>query len=75
MRKKRLKNEKKIQNAFRVEMGLLVDQPKQGYGSTNDGNTARRFFQNSTLSALITGVDQEIINRFHVILQTISSDC
>lgn len=56
-------------------MGLLVDQPKQGYGSTNDGNTAWRFCQNSTLSASIIGINQEIIDRFHAILQTISSDC
>ncbi|KAK4884126.1 hypothetical protein RN001_000397 [Aquatica leii] len=27
-------------------MGLLVDKPKPGYGSTNDGNTARKFFSN-----------------------------
>lgn len=26
--------------------GLIVDTPKQGTGSSNDGNTARRFFQN-----------------------------
>ncbi|KAG5862633.1 hypothetical protein JTB14_004501 [Gonioctena quinquepunctata] len=44
-------------------------QPKQGYGSTNDGNTARRFFRNSDVSASITGLDEGIIKRFHVILQ------
>ncbi|EFN82709.1 hypothetical protein EAI_00063, partial [Harpegnathos saltator] len=37
------------------------------------GNTTRRFFENSTLSSSITGVDEELIKRFHVILQTISS--
>ncbi|XP_050295677.1 uncharacterized protein LOC126735653 [Anthonomus grandis grandis] len=35
---------KKIQEAFRLEMGLLVDKPKPGFGSSNDGNIARRFF-------------------------------
>lgn len=33
----------------------------------------RRFFENTTTSARITGVDEELINRFHIILQTISS--
>lgn len=36
------------------------------------GNTARIFFQNSKKSAEITGVDEELIKRFHIILQTIS---
>lgn len=62
-----------IQNNFRNEMGLLVDIPKSGgSGTTNDGNTARRFFKNATLSASITGVDETVIKRFGVILQTVS---
>jgi hypothetical protein len=40
---------KKIQEAFKKEMGLLVDLPTAGYGNTNDGNTARRFFQDPEL--------------------------
>lgn len=61
-----------IQKGFRLQLGLIVDQPKQGFGSTNDGNTARRFFENSTISSSITGVDLDLIKRFHVILQVIS---
>ena len=34
---------KLIIERFRKEYGILVDQPKQGSGNTNDGNTARRF--------------------------------
>ena len=34
---------------------------------------ARRFFENSSISATITGVSESLINRFHVILQAISS--
>ena len=30
------------------QMGLFVDIPKPGSGITNNGNTARRFFQNLT---------------------------
>lgn len=53
-------------------MGLLVDVVKQGAGNTNDGNTARRFFANPEATAQITGVDEELIKRFSVILQVIS---
>ena len=51
---------------------MLVDVPKQGYGSSNDENIARRFFENSRVSASITGIDQNLIDKFHVILQVIS---
>lgn len=61
-----------IQEGFKKQLGLNIDRPKPGYGSSNDGNTARRFFENSTVSAAITGVNKEVIERFHVILQVIS---
>lgn len=64
---------KKIQAEFKAKLFLLVDMPKPGYGSTNDGNTARRFFENYEKSALITGLDKDLIYRFYIILQTISS--
>lgn len=35
---------KRIQSEFKSKMGLLVDVPKSGFATTNDGNTARRFF-------------------------------
>ena len=54
-------------------MGLLIDQPKQSFGNTNDGNTARRFFENAKLSSSITKIDEVVITRFHRILQVISS--
>lgn len=69
-----VKNRKAIiQKGFRIRMGLIVDQPKPGFGSSNDGNTARRFFEDSTTSASITGVNEDLIKRFYVILQTLSS--
>lgn len=69
-----VKNRKKAtQESFKKNLGLIVDQPKPGFGSSNDGNTARRFFQNATISAEITGVDVRLITRFHSILQAISS--
>eukprot|EP00733_Pompholyxophrys_punicea_P001838 Pompholyxophrys_punicea_v1_NODE_1080_length_980_cov_2.245405.p2 type:complete len:120 gc:universal NODE_1080_length_980_cov_2.245405:872-513(-) len=36
--------EKEIQNELRKKMGIIVNMVKQGFGLTNDGNTARRFF-------------------------------
>lgn len=63
----------KIQKSFREEMGLLVDVPKAGYGNSNDGNTSRRFFQNAECSSRITGINIDLINRFKVILEIISS--
>lgn len=61
-----------IINSFREEMGLLVDVVKQGSCTTNDGNTARRFFKNNRKSAEITGIDESLIKRFSVILQCLS---
>lgn len=62
-----------MQTAFKKEMGLKVDKPKSGCGTSNDGNTARNFFEKYQQSAKITGVDQDIIYRFYIILQAISS--
>lgn len=44
-----------MQQALKIKLGILVDIPKQGYGSTNDGNTARKFFANIDQVAEITG--------------------
>lgn len=63
---------KNVQIRFRNEIGLIVDKPTQGSGNTNDGNTARRFFANSVLTADITGVNEVLIRRFSVILHTMA---
>lgn len=63
---------RRIQKEFREKSGLLVDYPKQGSGSSNDGNTARRFFRDPELTAEITKVDLKLIERFGIILQTLS---
>ncbi|KAL6420764.1 hypothetical protein ACFW04_013877 [Cataglyphis niger] len=47
---------KQWKNKFRFQLRLLIDIPKSGYGNTNDGNTARRFFQNPTKSVEITAL-------------------
>ena len=61
-----LSKKKIVQEQFWRKMGLLVDFPKDsGYGNTNDGNTARRAFQNYEIFAEITGVNQELIWRLY----------
>lgn len=60
---------KKIQNEFRQKMSLLVDIPMAIAGNTNNGNTARRFFSQPNLASEITGVNEEMIKRFGVILR------
>lgn len=55
-------------------MELIVDKPKTGgSGSSNDGNTAREFFNNAGLSAEITGIDKVVIERCATLLQALSS--
>ncbi|XP_077272350.1 uncharacterized protein LOC143902954 isoform X2 [Temnothorax americanus] len=66
------RRKKNIQAAFKTELGLNVDKPKAGSRTSNDGNTARCFFENYQKSAQITGIDQDIIHRFYIILQAIS---
>ena len=45
---------KQIQNQLVEELQILEDVPKQGFGSSNDGNTARLFFNNADTVANIT---------------------
>nr|XP_046477788.1 uncharacterized protein LOC124216824 isoform X1 [Neodiprion pinetum]XP_046477789.1 uncharacterized protein LOC124216824 isoform X1 [Neodiprion pinetum]XP_046477790.1 uncharacterized protein LOC124216824 isoform X1 [Neodiprion pinetum] len=66
------KRKRIIQAAFKTELGLNVDKPKAGSGTSNDGNTARCFFEKYEKSAQITGIDEDIIHRFYMILQAIS---
>ncbi|CAH2101955.1 unnamed protein product [Euphydryas editha] len=55
------------------QTGLLADIMKQGFSTSNDGNTARKFFRDFEKSAEIIGVDVDLINIFAFILQTITS--
>jgi hypothetical protein len=49
--------------------------PKDGRsGTTNDGNTARRVFRQNAEFARITGVRQELIYRFYIILTVLNSN-
>jgi hypothetical protein len=63
-----------VQEDFKTQLGLLVDHVKPGgSGTSNDGNTARRFFRNLEISVNITGIDKGLIKKCSVILEAISS--
>ena len=62
-----------IQLRFREELSLIVDMPKQSFGNTNDGNTARRAFENAETFADITGVAVDVIIRLRTILIAVCS--
>jgi len=55
-------------------MGIIVDTPRSGgSGTSNDGNTARAFFKNPKLAAEITGINEDIIIRYSILLQCLAS--
>lgn len=54
-------------------MGLDIDKPLIGHGNTNDGNTARKFFENYNTTSAITGIDKGLIRRVNVLLNAINS--
>ena len=62
-----------IKRRFREELSLVVDTPKQGFGNTNTGNTARRAFEESAIFSDITGVDEGLISRIRNILKAVCS--
>ncbi|XP_067125820.1 ionotropic receptor 21a-like [Centruroides vittatus] len=65
---------KNIIDRFRTETCLFLGTPKQGgETNTNDGNSAKRFFSNATLTAEITGVNKNLKKRFSVILQALAT--
>lgn len=62
-----------IQDKFFQNVGIKVDQTKQGTGNTNDGNTARRFFSNIHCTSDITGINLNLLLNFQKILNILTS--
>lgn len=56
-----------------ITLNLIHIYYNLGHGTTNDGNTARKFFKNANKSAEITGVDLNLIIRFGNILIAMAS--
>lgn len=67
------KSKENIQKNLKSELQITVDVVKQGFGTTNDGNTARKFFSDPEKTASATGVDRELITRYSNILQVLTS--
>ncbi|EFN66789.1 hypothetical protein EAG_01798, partial [Camponotus floridanus] len=63
---------KKIQRELKLHLSISVDFVRQGYGTTNDGNTARRFFEEPEKVAKILQIDANLIRKFGTILQILS---
>lgn len=63
---------RRIQSEFKKQLGLNIDKPKQGYGSSNDGNTARTFFEQYIISAKITGLNEILLYKFYLILRILN---
>lgn len=63
---------KKIQNEMKARLSISVDIVKQGYGTSNDGNTARRFFEEAETVSKILDIDVNLIKKFSTILQVLS---
>lgn len=62
----------RIQREFKETLGLIVDQPTQGSGTSNNGNLARRFFEDPEKTAKITGVNKDLIGRFSIVLKMLT---
>ncbi|KAJ8676867.1 hypothetical protein QAD02_012654 [Eretmocerus hayati] len=58
----------KIQKALKNRIRITVNKPKQGFGNSNSGNTARIFSRNLDVVAEETGFDANLLHRFHVTL-------
>lgn len=63
-----------VQCRFRETLGLHIAKVRQGMGTSNQGNTSRRFFADPKTTSAITGVNQSLIERFGTILDTINSE-
>lgn len=57
---------------MKARLSISVDIVKQGYGTSNDGNTARRFFEEAETVSEILDIDVNLIKKFSTILQVLS---
>ncbi|XP_066967697.1 uncharacterized protein [Macrobrachium rosenbergii] len=74
-RRKLEEEKKRVQRELRTELGLIVDIPcPGGSGTSNDGNSARRFFDEYEISSRITRVDSTLLKRLGVILKVINTN-
>lgn len=68
-----VKRKHEIQKVLWDKLGLKVDKVKAGgSGTSNDGNTARRAFENPEILSECLGLDLEMIQNFRFILIALS---
>ncbi|XP_003740985.1 uncharacterized protein LOC100903259 [Galendromus occidentalis] len=72
-KKKRDERLQAIREEFRAALGLIISVVRPGGGTSNDGNTARKFFRIHAETARITGLNPELVFRLHIILEAINS--
>ena len=63
----------RIQDELRKKLGIRVDYPVPGFGSSNTGNIARKFFNNVDIVSEITQLDKKLLYQLSVILKTLNS--
>ncbi|KAE8739561.1 hypothetical protein FOCC_FOCC014944 [Frankliniella occidentalis] len=61
-----------LRNGIGILVGKTVSS-QVGTGSSNNGNTARRFFEDPALTAELTGLDEEFLEHLRVVLIVVSS--
>lgn len=71
--KVRESEKKRIQEQFKIQTGLVIDKPLPSGGSTNDGNTSRRFFRDFEVTSAITGLDKELLRKVNIVLMALNS--
>jgi hypothetical protein len=60
-----------VKEAFKRELGLVVDQRREGgFGTTNTGNVVRKAFANAEKTAAIYGVSTMLVSNLDVIHRT-----
>lgn len=68
------KNTKKfIHDEVYSNLGLNIDMPYQQAGNTNDGNTARKIYENVDFFSGISGIDREFITKLSNLIACLSS--
>ena len=73
-KKKMATKKRKIQKAFFRKMGLNIDMPRDsGHGTSNDGNTARRFYERPDIVSKILDVPAELVWGIGEIWHTLTS--
>lgn len=65
--------QKDIHEKLYKALGIKIDKIVQDKGTSNTGNVGCIFFRNYKKTSEITGVDENLIQRFYIILTALSS--